>query len=93
MSSETVEYFKQLVNVNNQLSLYDIIDETIIYDGKIIDEWTCKDKETATRLLSHLRRLEKEKINYSTLATVLRFNDLTDEEYKECKKYIHESIK
>ena len=63
MSKEDVEYFKQLVDVNNQFSLYGIIDETVIYDGKIIDEWDCKDKETATRLLSHLRRLEKVRIN------------------------------
>lgn len=89
MSNNDVEYFKRVVKVNNQFTSYSRLDNTVLYEDGNATEWECKDEETAEDLLQHLRKRERLELNFSTLASVLCSRDLTDGDYKECKKFIY----
>ena len=89
MSEEYFNHFLKEIRVSKQFSSYMQLDNSVLFEGKPIDEFECKDEETAERLTEHLRKLERRSFNIGLLASTCQLNHLTDDEYHKLKSIIY----
>lgn len=89
MSEEYFNHFLKEIRVSKQFSSYMQLGNSVLLEGKPIDEFECKDEETAERLTEHLRKLERMRFNTGMLATTCQLNHLTDEEYHKLRSIIY----
>ena len=89
MSEKYFNHFLKEIRVSRQFSCYMQLGNSVLFEGKPIDEFECKDEETAERLTEHLRKLERRSLNNEMLATTCQLNHLSDDEYHKLKSIIY----
>ena len=93
MSEEYFNFCLKEFEITKQFSAYMVLNNSVLFEGNPIDEWECKDNETAKRLAEHLKKLEHKSHNQGMLATACQLGQLTDDEYHKLKSIIYRSMR
>jgi len=89
MSEEYFNHFLKEIRVSKQFSSYIQLGNSVLVENRFVDDFECKDEETAERLTEHLRKLEHMRFNTGMLASYCQLNHLTDDEYHKLKSIIY----
>ena len=90
MTEEYFNHFLKELKISKQFSSYIQLGNSVLVENRFVDDFECKDEETAERLTEHLRNLERVRFNTGLLASYCQLGHLTKEEYFKLKSMIHD---